>query len=115
MITSEQQELIAAMRDALGWDARYLAGVSRRICGRDWPQTRRDGRKLVEAMKAQILRKLDGRVDLDGELSREDLSDWERDFLLDLKGRAERGEVKLNAGQLCKLAEITHLAATGRT
>ncbi|MCU1349504.1 MAG: regulatory protein GemA [Acidobacteria bacterium] len=57
LITPPQQALIARNYDAMGYTGfAQRAGFNRRCCGKQLPQTRTDGRKVIEGQKAVLAR-----------------------------------------------------------
>ncbi len=56
VITVETTELIKMLYEELGWDQKRRIGFNRRQTGKPWPQTRAEGNKVVEGLKAIIKR-----------------------------------------------------------
>jgi len=50
LITAEQQAKINTLFDELGYDAEGRRRLSRRVCKKDWPQTRRDANKMSQCL-----------------------------------------------------------------
>jgi hypothetical protein len=56
-VTPEQQKLIAALFNELGWiETSRQMGFSKRCCRKNWPQSRTDANKVIEGLKAMIRR-----------------------------------------------------------
>lgn len=57
-ITPQQQELIRDLYLQLGWsDLARQSGFNQRQVRKPWPQTRRDGNKVIEGLKAILKRR----------------------------------------------------------
>jgi hypothetical protein len=57
LITPDQQVMIVELYQQLGWtDQSRQMGFSKRCCRKSFPQTRSDGIKVIEGLKAILLR-----------------------------------------------------------
>jgi hypothetical protein len=57
VITPDQQRIIQDLYQQLGWtDQSRQMGFSKRCCRKSFPQTRSDGIKVIEGLKALISR-----------------------------------------------------------
>lgn len=55
-ITVDQQRLIGELCDQMEMPVAVRQAVSERVCKTPWPQTNRDGQKLIEALRAMSRR-----------------------------------------------------------
>ncbi len=114
VITPRQQQAIDALREFLGWSPRGLQKFCKDRLKFWWPQSRRDGQKLLYALLAigskQLLRAA-------RTLHPEDLTEWEEDFVFGAGGAVEeleqfverrnrRGQRRMPAVSTLKLIEI---------
>jgi len=58
LITRGMLGKIQHLYEDLGWDAKTRQiGFNKRVIGRPWPQTREEGNKIIEALKAMLKRR----------------------------------------------------------
>lgn len=118
LITTEQEAMIQKLFGNLGWNkSAQQRGFYRRVLGADalFPVTHRQGRDVIEGLKQIWLRKnkntVADAVRMVEELwqriqnSESRITNWERGFLDDLRGKIEAGK-KLTPAIVLKLTEI---------
>ena len=109
-VTPDQNRGIEGLYQQLGWKKEnQKIGFNIRIIKKPYPETSHEGRKIFEALKAMVMRK----VDKDEVLQRieeiinftGDITDWEMGFIIDLKRRIEKSDL-LSPMMVKKLHEI---------
>jgi len=113
-ISDEQRKLIAKLYKDLGWteEARQK-GFNRRIIGRELPLTNKQGNKIVQALRAMLMARVQPHyravialVDTLYTGSAE-LAPWERTFIRDIHRKVQRG-VTLSPRIINKVREVAH-------
>lgn len=57
LLTPGQQARLLALYTELGWELDRQQGFNQRMCRKPWPQTRAEGGRIIEALKAMVARK----------------------------------------------------------
>ena len=109
-VTPDQNRGIEGLYQQLGWKKEnQKIGFNIRIIKKPYPETSHEGRKIFEALKAMVMRK----VDKDEVLQRieeiinftGDITDWEMGFVMDIKRQINEGGI-LSPMKIKKLHEI---------
>jgi len=98
LISEEQRTLIARLYQQLGWkDEARQHGMNRRIIKRDQPLTNKQGNKIVQALQAMLMARVQPYYSaLTALINRlaegaAELAPWERQFIRDVQRKAQRG------------------------
>lgn len=107
--TGPQLWIVKKLFKELGIDTpQRQEGFCRRVIHKDWPEIRSEANKVYEALEAMWLREFKYKVyDMLLELeSCGSLTDWEWEFVKDVRQQMEKRERLKSAGALHKLLEI---------